>query len=122
MDVHAFGDINYEFNIRIIVVVRSTRNLQIHVSHLTEGTRSVMLLLPASYLDVLVRHSNVVCICLQIFWSGHHRELNRSFVSEGLVGPFSDRSDLLDGSNTVVRDQDLHTIMSAAAGFTNAVS
>ena len=60
-----------------------------------------------SYLNILVCHSNVVCVCLQIFWSGHDCELNGALVAESLVGPFSYGTDFLDRCNTVVGNQNL---------------
>ena len=110
VDIHSFGNIDNELDIGIIVVVRSARNL-CRVSVLSfdlPGTANALLALPVvSYLNVLIRHSNVVCVCLQIFWSGHHSELDGTLVAECLVGPFSYRSNLLDGCDTVVGDQDL---------------
>jgi hypothetical protein len=62
---------------------------------------------PGAYLNILIRHPNVVRICLQILRSGHHCELDCPLVAEGFVGPFPHGSDLLDRGNTVVRDENL---------------
>jgi hypothetical protein len=84
MDVHPFGDIDDQLDIGIVVVVRAT-----------------------GHFHVLIRHSDVVCIRLQIFWRGHHRELDGPFVAERLVGPFSYGADLFDCGNTVVGNEHL---------------
>jgi hypothetical protein len=44
----------------------------------------------AGNLDVVVGHSNVLCVGLQIFGGSHHCEVNGSLVAERLVRPFSD--------------------------------
>jgi hypothetical protein len=43
----------------------------------------------------------------QVFGSSHDSELDGTLVAELLVAPLSDRSDLLDGCDTVVGDEDL---------------
>ena len=65
------------------------------------------------YLNILIRHSDVISIGGQIFWRCHHSELNGSLVSESLVCPFSHRSDLFDSRNTVVRNENLKSVQSA---------
>jgi hypothetical protein len=55
----------------------------------------------------LISHADVVGVRRQIFWRCHHCELNGTLVAKGLVGPFSDGSDLLDSRDTVVGDKDL---------------
>jgi hypothetical protein len=84
VDVHSLCYVNDELDVGVVVVVGSARNL-----------------------NVLVCHSDVVCVCLQIFWRGHDGELDGALVAERLVCPFSDGSDLLDGSDTVVCNEDL---------------
>ena len=59
------------------------------------------------YLDVLIRHSYVVGVCIQILRCCHHGELYGPLVAKGFVGPFSHRADLFHGSNSVVGDEDL---------------
>lgn len=67
MDVHALGNIHNQLHIGVVVVVGASRDF-----------------------DVVVCHSDVVCVGLQIFGSGHDGELNGALVAESLVGPFSD--------------------------------
>mgnify|MGYP006976734340 FL=1 len=62
----------------------------------------------------MICHADVVGIGLKIFWRSHDRELDGTLVSERLVRPFSYRPDLLDGCNTVVRDQNLEFDISSA--------
>lgn len=72
------------------------------------------------YLDVSVRHSNVVRICLQVLRSGHDSKLYGPFVAEGLVGPFSDGSDLFHGGNSVVGNEHLVDTNQLAATVVSA--
>ena len=44
---------------------------------------------------------------MQILRRGHDGEFDSTLGTESLVGPFSDRSNLLDGGDTVVCNQDL---------------
>lgn len=88
MDIHALGNIHNQLDIGIVVVVCASGNL-----------------------DVVVCHSNVICVGLQIFGSGHDSEVNGPLVAECLVSPFSNRSNLLDGGDTVVGDQNLPKIV-----------
>lgn len=78
------SDIDNKVDIGVIVVVGSTGNLYISVGH-----------------------SDVLGIDSQIFRCSHDGEFDRTLGTKGLVGPFSDRSDFLDGSDTVIGDQDL---------------
>ena len=66
-----------------------------------------------THLNVLIRHTNVVCIGSKILRCCHHRKLNSSFISEGLIGPFSYGSDFFHRGNAVVRNKylDLHIII-----------
>lgn len=84
MDVHALRNVDDQFDIGVVVVV---------------GT--------AGDLNVVVGHTDVICVGLQIFGGGHDGELDSPLVAERLVRPFSDRSDLFDGRNTVVGNEDL---------------
>ena len=61
----------------------------------------------STHLNVLISHSYVVCICCQIFRSGHHGELYGPLVQKGFVGPFPYRSYLFDCSNAVVCNEHL---------------
>jgi hypothetical protein len=84
MYVHTLSNIYNQFHIGIVIIVGASWDL-----------------------DVLICHSNVVCVCMQIFWCSHDGKLNGSLVAEGLVRPFSYRPNLLDCRNTVVGNQDL---------------
>lgn len=84
MYVHALCNIDDQFDVCIVVIVCSSRDL-----------------------DVLICHPDIICICVQIFWCSHHRELDSSLIAESLVGPFPHRSNLLDCRNTIVGNQDL---------------
>lgn len=86
MDIHSLGHIDNQLHVGVVVIIRATWHLHI-----------------------LICHSDVVCVGLQIFGCRHNSELNRPLVAEGLVRPFPDGSDLLDGSNSVVRNQYLHS-------------
>ncbi len=78
------GNIDNQVNISVVVVVGTT-----------------------GHLDVLVSHSDVIGVDLEIFRSGHDCELDGTLIAEGLVSPFSDGADLLNGSDTVVANEDL---------------
>lgn len=84
MNASSFSDIHDKIHIGIIVVVASTWNF-----------------------DVLIGHSDVVCIDLQILWSSHDSEFDSTFVSKGFVSPFPNGTNLFDCSNTIVTDQNL---------------
>jgi hypothetical protein len=47
---------------------------------------------------------------MQILGGGHDGELNGTLVAKGLVGPFPHGTDLLDGGDTVVGDEDLEEL------------
>lgn len=61
----------------------------------------------ATYLDVLIRHADVLCVGLEILRRGHDGELNRPLIAKRLVCPFPHRADLFDGGDTVVRNENL---------------
>lgn len=84
VDIHPLGNIYDQLHIGVVVVVGAARHF-----------------------DVVVCHSDVVCVGLQIFGRGHDRKLDGALVAERLVSPFSNRSDFLDGSNAVVGNQNL---------------
>lgn len=69
-----------------------------------------------AYLNVLIRHANVISICFQIFWCGHDGELDSALVGEGLVRPLPYGSDHLHRGDTVVRDEYLTTRSALACG------
>ena len=75
--------------------------------------RSVLQASLRAYLDILVRHPNVVRVSRQIFWRGHDCELDGLLISKSLVCPSPHRSDLLDGCDTIVGDENLNHRRSA---------
>jgi hypothetical protein len=66
-----------------------------------------------SYLYILIRHSNIVCIRLQIFRCSHHCKLDCPLVAEGFVGPFSHGPDFFDCGNAIVGNENLTRYMLA---------
>lgn len=68
-------------------------------------------------LDKAVRHANVLGVDAEIFRCCHDGELDLAVRAEGLVGPFSDGADLLDGGNTVVGDQDLESALNEELAY-----
>lgn len=84
MNIHSLSDIDDQFHIGVIVVVRPTGDL-----------------------NILIRHSDVVCVRTQILGGCHDGELYGPFVPEGLVCPFSHGPDFLDGCDTIVGNEDL---------------
>lgn len=91
MDIHSLGHVDNQLYVGIVVIIRATWHLHI-----------------------LICHSDVVCVGLQIFGCRHDSELNRPLIAESLVRPFPDGSDLLDGRNSIVRNQYLHSHVSMA--------
>jgi len=67
VDIHALGNIHDQLYVGVVVVVGA-----------------------AGDFDVVVCHSDIVCVGLQIFGSGHDGELDGALVAESLVSPFSD--------------------------------
>lgn len=84
MHTCSFSNIYNKVDVGVVVVVAST-----------------------GHFDVSISHSNVLCIDPQIFGRGHDGELDSTFVAKRFVRPFSDRTDFLDGGDTVVGDEDL---------------
>jgi len=84
VDAHTLSYINDELDVGVVVVVGTARHL-----------------------DVLVCHSDVVSVGSQVLGGGHDGELNGTLIAKGLVRPSSDGSDLLDGGDTVVCNQDI---------------
>ena len=62
--VHSLRNINYQLDVCIVVVVRTTRNLPGVNCVLLKSSEVFHLVLDFAYLDVLVRHSDVVSVCL----------------------------------------------------------
>ena len=78
------GELDDELHVRVVVVVSTAGNLR----H-------------------LVRHANELGIGKSVLRCRHHNEANEALLSERLVRPLPHRSDRLDGTNAVVRDQNL---------------
>ena len=58
MHVHSLSNVDDKFYVGVIVVIRSARNLETYQFLITEP------ILPNTYLDILVGHTNVVRIRL----------------------------------------------------------
>jgi len=84
VDSSALRDIDNEVDVGIVVVVASSWHF-----------------------DISVGHSDVLGVDTQVFRSCHDGEFDLTVRAKGLVRPFSDGSDLLDGSDTVVGNEDL---------------
>lgn len=80
--VSAFGNVDDEIDIGVVVVVGAAGNL-----------------------NVLVGHANVLGIDRQVFRSGHDNKLNGALEAKCFVGPFADGADLFDGGDSVVADE-----------------
>jgi hypothetical protein len=93
MHVHSLGHIDNQFDVGVVVVVGSSRDL-----------------------DILIGHTDVIGVGLEILRSRHDGELNGALIAKSLVGPFPYRSDLLDGGNTVVGDEDLFLRVNSRSG------
>lgn len=66
----------------------------------------------STYLYVLIRHANVICIGCEILRRCHDGKLNGPFVSEGLIGPFSYGSDFFHRRDAIVCDEHLDSCAS----------
>jgi hypothetical protein len=84
MYAHSLRNINDQFHVGVVVVVRAT-----------------------GYLHVLICHPNVVGIRLEIFWCRHDGKLYCPLISKCVVCPFSHRSNLFDRCNTVIGNEHL---------------
>jgi hypothetical protein len=69
------------------------------------------------HLDKAVRHANVLGVDAEVFRCGHDGKLDLAVRAEGLVRPFSDGADLLDGGDTVVGDQDLESALNEKLAY-----
>lgn len=103
MDTHTLSNVDNELDVGVVVVVGTARHL-LDVCQSSLWLESVE---SCTYLNVFVCHSDVVCVCSQILRSGHDSELNSALVAKGLVRPSTDGSDLFDGGDTVVCNEDL---------------
>lgn len=102
MNSGALGNIDDEVNVGVVVVVGASW-----------------------YLNILIGHADIFGVHLEILRCRHDSELDRALVAKGLVSPLADRTDFLDGGNTVVGDQDFcdHTVSSMLADeITNGAS
>jgi hypothetical protein len=52
-------------------------------------TRILLCQFSIAYFDVVISHSNVICVGLEIFWSSHDCEVDGPLVAKCLVRPFS---------------------------------
>lgn len=93
MDVHTLGHVDNELDVCVVVVICAARDF-----------------------DVVVSHADVVGVGLQILWGGHDGEVDGALVAKRLIRPFSDGSDLLDGGNTVVGNENLRRGLALGAG------
>lgn len=84
MYVHPLSNIDNQVDVGIVVVVGSP-----------------------GYLDILVGHSNVVGVRGQVFRRGHGHELDGPLIAKCLVSPLADGANLLDGGDTIVRNENL---------------
>lgn len=84
MNIHALGNVDNELDVGVVVVVCA-----------------------AGDLDIVVGHANVVGVGLQVLGGGHDGEVDGALVAKHFVGPFSDGSNLLDGGDAVVGNQNL---------------
>lgn len=87
MNSSALGNVDNDIDVGVVVVVGSTGDL-----------------------DVLVSHANVVGVDLEILGRGHDGKLDGALRAESLVGPFPDGADLLDGGDSVVGDENLVSV------------
>ena len=106
MYVHSLCYIHDELHIGVVVVICSSRNLHIQRQWLSSQMCFAEGLLLA-YLNILICHSDVVCVGAKVFRCRHDRELDGALVAKGFVCPFSNGADFLHRGNAVVRDEDL---------------
>lgn len=120
--IHPLSNVNNQFHVGIIIIICAPRNLRFYVSlscpRSTIEKAQVEAMISSyafdvkyhfPYLDILISHSYIVCICLQIFRRGHHGELNRPLVSKHFVGPFSYRSNFFDRCDSIISDENLRS-------------
>lgn len=86
MDVHTLRDVYNELDVGVVVVVGTTGDF-----------------------NVVIRHADVVCVGLQILGGSHDGEMDGALVAKCFVRPFPDRTNLFDGGDTVVCDENLPT-------------
>lgn len=84
VDASSLCNIDDEVNVGVVVVVASSGHFNVSISH-----------------------SDVFCVDTQIFGCCHDRELDGSLIAKSLIGPFANRTDFLDGSDTVIGDENL---------------
>lgn len=101
MDTHPLRNVDNKLYVCVVVVVGSARNLE------SFSMRTSCSGLIFTHLNILIRHTNVIRVRLQIFRSGHDRKLDCPLIAKCLVCPFPHGADLLDCRNTVVGNEDL---------------
>jgi len=69
------------------------------------------------YFNKLVSHSDMLCICFDVFWSGHGNEVDCTLITKGFVGSGADGADELDSRKTVVGDENRVNRSVATEGF-----
>ena len=109
LHIHTLSNIDDKFHVGVVVVVGAARYLCIVRQYNSIPPHCMPRSSLPTNLNILVRHTDVISICLQIFRCGHDGELNRPFIAKSLVCPFPDRADLLDRCDTIVGDEDLYT-------------
>lgn len=116
VNVHTLGNVHDEFDIGVVVVVGTSRDLfkissagflRAGPLRFSSSSFSALSSLLATYLNVLISHSNIVCVCAEVLWRSHHSELDSPLVAEGFVCPFSDRPYLFHSCNSVIGDENL---------------
>jgi hypothetical protein len=84
MYARSLSNVHNEIDICVVVVVASTRHL-----------------------DVTIGHSDVFGVDSEILRRSHDGKFDGSLIPKSLVAPFPDGTDLFYGSNTVVGNEDL---------------
>ena len=82
MRTDSLRHIDNELDIRIVVRIRSTGDQ-----------------------DILISHANVLGIDAQVFWRGHHNELDRAVIAKGIIGPCPNGPYFFHRGNAIVTHQ-----------------
>jgi hypothetical protein len=104
VNVHTLGDIDNQVDISVVVVIGATGNLKDLVNSNFGSAGSF----GSTNLAVVVGHSDVIGIGIQVLGRGHDCELNGSLIAKSLVRPLTDRANFFHGRYTVVGDKDLY--------------
>ena len=118
MHIHPFSHVNDEFHVRVVVVVCTAGNLLRQSASFENGQTGTGRAY-GTYLDVLICHTNVVCVCLQILRCGHDSKLDRPLVTKCLVRPLPNGAYLLDGGDTIVGNEHLHSSSAYLSQYSN---